>query len=264
MVKLPPRLGVIVALLPPGLAVADVGSDHGLLPLYLHQTGRARRVVATEKGSGPFRRLEEALAAAGAGEEIVCRQGDGLEVLAPGEVEAVVVAGMGGETILRILARRAEVAREVLLLLVPNTAWGQVRRWLLGHDFYLLQEEMVQEGKHFYPIIVTAAAESRWAVPFPPEYPSPVTNIAEILTSCPLFDACAGDDFSREVLQEVILEAGPHLLRRRHPVLLAYAQQRVAGLAAILARVPVTLRRRELEQRYKAWERVVSCLSPCR
>src|SRR5437899_9825594 len=92
-----PRLRAVAAAVPRGAgSVADVGAGDGQLARHL--AARPQRVVATERLPGPFERLQ----ARSPG--LDCRLGDGLSVLRPGEVEGVVLAGMGGRTIARVLA----------------------------------------------------------------------------------------------------------------------------------------------------------------
>src|SRR6476661_1445037 len=94
------RLLAIAALIPAGARVADVGSGHGLLPRHLLATGRAAWCVATERDA---RRLRSVL---GDPEEprLSLRHGDGLDPLLPEErLDVVVLAGLGGPSIARIL-----------------------------------------------------------------------------------------------------------------------------------------------------------------
>ncbi len=106
--KLSKRLATIAALVPPGGRLADIGTDHAYLPVYLVTEGIVPSAVAGEVNEGPFRAAGEALARVGLADRISLRFGDGLAVLAPGEADTAVIAGMGGQTIVDILAARPE------------------------------------------------------------------------------------------------------------------------------------------------------------
>jgi tRNA (adenine22-N1)-methyltransferase len=101
-VALPARLRGVSALVPAGSAVvADIGAGHGALSAALALRGCAR-VIATELGAGPLRELRGNLSAWRLGERVEVRCGPGLTPLAPGEVEVVVIAGVGANTMLNI------------------------------------------------------------------------------------------------------------------------------------------------------------------
>jgi tRNA (adenine22-N1)-methyltransferase len=103
-VPVPVRLRSVVALVPASAAaVADVGAGHGALAAHLALRGHAR-VVATEVGEGPLRELRGNLAAWSLADRVEVRRGDGLEPLRDGEVDVVVIAGLGAGTALRIAA----------------------------------------------------------------------------------------------------------------------------------------------------------------
>lgn len=212
--KLSVRLLKIAALVPRNAVVADVGTDHALLAAYLVATGRSPRVIATDARPGP---LESARATARdlAGEgRIDFRLGFGLTVLEPHEADAVVLAGLGGQTILRILERSPEVRATVRrFILQPATAVGAVRRWLLAHGFRLAAEDLVREGGRFHEIIAAEPA----AAP-PPPTPDPA------LAAEPL-------------LADLGLEVGPRLWEARHPLLRPFLEERLARCRGILEKM---------------------------
>ena len=104
-VKLSARLAAVAALVEPGSRVADVGTDHGYIPIYLVQTGIADRAIAMDVRSGPLERARAHVdrLPPGCRERIETRLSDGLKALSPGEADTVVIAGMGGELMIRIL-----------------------------------------------------------------------------------------------------------------------------------------------------------------
>lgn len=155
-IKLSDRLQVMAEKVHEGQTAADIGTDHGYLGLYLYEKDVSPRVVLTDISEAS---LAKAKAAAGAGQfgtDVSFRVGDGLEVLEPGEVDCVVIAGMGGLLIRDILA--ADIEKTFTFkrfILQPRKAAGHLRKWLLEHGFAILSEDIVREGD-FLPEIITA------------------------------------------------------------------------------------------------------------
>lgn len=158
--RLSPRLRAVARLVPAGSRVADVGTDHALLLAWLVAHGGASAGIGIDVHAGPLEQARRTLAAAGvSGVEL--RQGDGLAPLAPGEVDVVVLAGMGGARIVRLLeARREVVERLQALVLQPNTDWVLVRRWVMERGMTLAGEVMAEDrGKHYVVLDVRPTAQ---------------------------------------------------------------------------------------------------------
>ena len=103
MIKLSQRLQAIAQFVPQGAQVADIGTDHGFLPCYLVQCGQADRVIACDINEQPLAVAQKNIADSQVGEKVLTRLGDGLQVIAPGEVNVVTIAGMGGALMAEIL-----------------------------------------------------------------------------------------------------------------------------------------------------------------
>ncbi len=103
--RLSARLGVVAGCAGSARVIADIGSDHALLPIALVQSGSVQRAVAVEVSDGPFQAARRAVDAAGLAGRIGVRRGDGLTPIAEGEVGAIVVAGMGAPAIWRIVTQ---------------------------------------------------------------------------------------------------------------------------------------------------------------
>ena len=131
---LQPRLQAIADLVPQGARLADVGTDHGYLPIYLLQRGQIASAIATDLHLGPLERGRQAARAYGMEAQITFRLCDGLQAVAPEEVDTVVIAGMGGETIAAILDA-VPWSREKLLLLQPMSRAKLLRPWLVDHGY---------------------------------------------------------------------------------------------------------------------------------
>jgi tRNA (adenine22-N1)-methyltransferase len=135
-----------------GESVADVGPDHGYLPILLIREGVSTRVIMTDIAEGPL-----AIARGNAikyGVTIDCRFGDGIAPLSPGEVDTVVIAGMGGETIISIMsADLAKTASFTKFILQPRTKVEDLRAWLTER-YEIVAEDSVEERGRACKIIV--------------------------------------------------------------------------------------------------------------
>ena len=154
-IKLSQRLGSIAAYIGQGASVADIGTGHGYLPVYLAQTGIARNIIASDASE---RSLEAAVRSAekyGVENKIAFIAAPGLSGLGENEVDSIIIAGMGGETIIKILAGAAWVKRgEIRLILQPQTKIDKLRSWL-GENGYIIRETMqVFDKGRLYSIIL--------------------------------------------------------------------------------------------------------------
>lgn len=148
------RLETIGRLVPAGSVLADIGTDHAYLPVWLLQQGRISRAVAGDIAAGPCVAARTTVATHGLQDRVEVRQGSGLEVLQPGEADCIVIAGMGGSTISSILAASPEIARSAkLLVLQPMAGAAGLRQWLTANGWLLTGEELVDDPPHFYEII---------------------------------------------------------------------------------------------------------------
>lgn len=156
--KLSSRLQQIADRLPPGCRFADIGSDHALLPVWAVKHGAAVSAVAGEVNAGPLEAAKRQVAEAGLSQRVAVRKGNGLEVIAAGEVDAITIAGMGGALITSILeAGQDKLKRVKRLILQPNVGEDFVRRWLLEHDWYVTDETILAEDGKIYEIITADA-----------------------------------------------------------------------------------------------------------
>ena len=157
-----PRLQAVAAFVPPGCRLADIGSDHGYLPARLLLDEQIAWAVAGEVNQEPALRAVQTARLCGLTDRMQVRVGSGLTVLQPGEVDTVVIAGMGGSTIIDILqSEPAVVASLTRLILQPNVAAAAVRQWLHEHGWCIKDEALAKENDIIYEVImaVPGAAE---------------------------------------------------------------------------------------------------------
>lgn len=153
---LKPRLAAVAALVPEDGVVADIGTDHAYLPIYLVQEGLAQRVIAIENRLSALAGARHSLNLFNQAQKIELRLGDGLEALRRTDrVDTVIVAGLGGRTICRLLARSRECWDWFQgMVLQPVQEVPLLRRWLAAHHWVLVRERLVRENGRFYEIMV--------------------------------------------------------------------------------------------------------------
>lgn len=149
--RLSERLELVISLVRPVESAADVGTDHGYVPVELVRRGIVRRALAMDVRRGPLLKAEENIVTAGLEEKIEARLSDGLDKLSPGEADSVIIAGMGGELMIHILEQGNHMWDFVnQWILSPHSDLYKVRRWLIRHRFPIGKEEMVfDEGKYY-------------------------------------------------------------------------------------------------------------------
>ena len=152
--QLSERLNTIIDMADPCKTAADIGTDHGFVPITLVKTGKAARALACDVRKGPLERAVEHVKEAGLTEKIECRLGDGLQCLAPGDAELIIIAGMGGTLIASILEAGADVLKTAEeLILSPHTDAPEVRKMLIKLGFSVTEERMLFEEGKYYTVI---------------------------------------------------------------------------------------------------------------
>ena len=127
------RLQAVASFVPQGAAFADIGTDHAYLPVWLLEKGIIASAIAGDIAAGPCQAARTTVAMHGAAAAISVRQGSGLAVLKPGEVDCIAICGMGGSTISSILAADMPIALSVRrLILQPMAGAAALRRWLVN------------------------------------------------------------------------------------------------------------------------------------
>jgi len=162
--QLSKRLETIAACIPQNAIIADIGTDHACLPVYLLQKGVCPRAVAGDLNTGPVELACNTVKSRGLENRIEIRQGDGLKILKPGEVDVVIMAGMGGELMARLLEEGKDRIKTVQrLVLQPNNNAGDVRSWLAENGWGIIDEHLVKERGKFYPVIISEQSRGIFA-----------------------------------------------------------------------------------------------------
>ena len=203
MITLSKRMQALADLVSPGTVFCDVGCDHGFLPIALLQEKKIRRAMALDINEGPLRSAQKHITEAGLEQQIETRLSDGLQEVRPGEVQSIMVAGMGGGLVIHILSESPEVVRQAKeLILQPQSEVERVRRFLWQEGFTVVEENIVEEEEKFYPMMKVR--------------------------------------YTKEVLPkptEVQFAYGSLLLENRHPVLQRYLLKQQANGKKVLAQL---------------------------
>jgi tRNA (adenine22-N1)-methyltransferase len=172
--KLTPRLQAIADSINEYEVLADIGTDHAFLPIYLMENGKITKAIATDINKGPIDIAEERIRKYKFEDKIETRQGSGLTVIEPHEADAIVIAGMGGMLIAEIIEQSKIVAMAAkILVMQPMQDSGKLRKYLLQSGFEIFEEELAKEDRKIYEII--------WA-----RYTGEITEVPNMLDIGPI------------------------------------------------------------------------------
>lgn len=224
------RLYAIANQVPLGAIVADIGTDHGYIPIYLHQEKIIKKAIATDINKGPLMRAKENIKNNKAEQIIETRLGNGLEPIKQNEADTLILAGMGGMLIIDILSNHLEIVKGVNRIIIqPQLDQKAVREYLHNIDFKIVNEEVINEDNKYYWIIT--------AEPGNEEYND---------IKCYLF--------------------GKTLIENKNPILKKYIEVTLIKLRSILLELTDTInqntlnRIKEIEEEIKLHEEVLRCL----
>jgi tRNA (adenine22-N1)-methyltransferase len=155
------RLKKIISCVTPGHRIADIGTDHAYIPIVLVKNSISPYAIACDINKGPIDIAKKQIFDQKLESLIECRQGDGLSPISNGEVDAVVIAGMGGIQICEILNKNIDLLYNVdSIILQPMNAQKEVREFLINNNFYITKEVLAKEDRRIYQIIVAAKGNS--------------------------------------------------------------------------------------------------------
>ena len=185
------RMQMVAAMVTKGNVLADIGCDHGFVSIYLTEQNICPKVIAMDVNEGPLLRAREHIEERGLTDYIDIRLSDGMEKLALGEADSILIAGMGGRLVIKILSEqinKAKALKEVILQ--PQSEIHLVRQFLTEQGFHILKEDMTEENGKYYPAIKAVWREETQAS-----------------------------------LEEIEEWYGPCLLHEKHPVLYEYLKR---------------------------------------
>lgn len=224
-VVLSKRMEAVAGLVTSCQVLADVGTDHGYIPIAMVQRKRVQRAIAMDLRTGPLERAREHIHMYGQEASIETRLSDGVEALKPGEADAIVVAGMGGELVIHILQEGEAVCRQATeLILQPQSELAMVRRYLTEHGYVIQAEDMVLDEGKYYPMMRVAFG--------------------------------GGQAVS---LQEEEALYGPLLLQMKHPVLQAFLQKEDGHYQEILSNLKKQPYSDKIAERMESIQHKIEC-----
>lgn len=225
---LEPRLQCLADCVPSGARLADIGTDHGYLPVWLLRSGRIPFAIASDINAAPLEHARRTARKYCVEDRMEFRLCAGLDAVKTGESDTVVVAGMGGENILSILGAAPRIRdSDALFLLQPMTKAELLRQWLAENGFCTESERLVRDKGTIYPVLAVRVGLSA------PLSPAEAWCGTRLLRD-PLYGAYAGDRIRK-------LERAAEGLRHAVEV----DEARLAGLEADAA---------ALREKVKEWE----------
>ena len=165
--KLTARLQKIADQVTIGYRVADIGTDHGYIPIYLLKNKISPFVIAGDINKKPLKRAEDNIKNHNLSCSIEVRLGSGLSILKLNEVDTAIIAGMGGLLISELLENSKEIAQNLkALILQPMQAQPELRKYLANNGFIIEKDILVKEDRHIYEIIVAKSGEQKVTINF--------------------------------------------------------------------------------------------------
>ncbi|MDD6483435.1 MAG: class I SAM-dependent methyltransferase [Clostridiales bacterium] len=157
---LTPRLEAILRHIKSDTA-ADIGTDHAYVPIELIKQKRALRVIASDIKPGPVKIAAQNIEKHGLSDKIEVREGPGLSILSENEADTIIIAGMGGEMIEKIIRDDYDTAILSRLVLQPMNSQYELRHYLLENGFLIEKEDISVEGFKVYNLIIARAGTSK-------------------------------------------------------------------------------------------------------
>ena len=147
------RLQAVADMVTPGYVVADIGTDHGYIPIYLTKNKIAPKAYAMDINKGPLDRATENIHMEELQDKIKAIQSNGMEKLEPGMVQSVVIAGMGGELMIDIIRNSPVIGTLKEMILSPHSDKDFVRKTMMKNNWKIIDETMVKDNDKYYTIM---------------------------------------------------------------------------------------------------------------
>ena len=218
--ELTERLLAVASFVRGGAYLIDVGTDHAYLPVWLLEHGKISSAIAGDIAEGPCLAARNTVSMYGMKGKVEVRLGSGLKVLKTGEAECIAIAGMGASTMIEIFEADMPLAVEAKrMVLQPMAGAASLRKWLAKNGWYIVAEDLVEDGRHLYEIIAVERGES-------------------------------------EAYSEAAWEIGPQLIEAKHPLLAKQFAKQINGYKKLLTNMGKS-EQAKASEKYLAWEKLV-------
>lgn len=154
------RLQAIADLIEYGETMADIGTDHGFLPVYLIKTGKCPYTIATDISQNSLIKAENLILSEGVLNDCSARVGNGLDPIDNAEVDNVIIAGMGGILMTEILSADLNKSHSFKkFILQPRSKLYYLRKWIRDNGFTIKEETIAKEGDRFCEILLVESCK---------------------------------------------------------------------------------------------------------
>lgn len=223
------RLRTICNMIDSCKTIADIGTDHGYIPIYLIKNKICEFAIACDINKGPLEKAKENIKLENLEDNISLRLGSGFNVITPGEANVAIIAGMGGHLIKDLIESGMEVFKSLdYLILQPVQNPDVLRKYIYDNGFEIIKEELCIDEKIFYEIIKI-------------RYVNANENI-------------------RKVENDIFYEVSYDLIKQKHPLVNNFIQYKINRYSNILKYIQedsslATLRKKEVKEKiYKLEE----------
>lgn len=149
------RLQLCASMIRPKAVLADIGTDHAYLPIWLAKQDLITRAIAADINISPLQKAQHNIKRYHVQDVVSARLSDGLSAVFPFEADDIVIAGMGGEMIIQIISAAPWLKnKQKRLILQPMTSVQQLRAFLAAQDFLVLDEQAVTDDNRVYSVIL--------------------------------------------------------------------------------------------------------------
>lgn len=229
--ELSKRLKLIVDNVDKVAVIADIGTDHGYIPLYLLKKSLCEKAIASDINKDPLDKARLNAILEGMGDELEFRLGDGLKTIKNKEVQAVVIAGMGGNLIRDILEEKIEIVNNLdYLILLPAQNPEVLREYLYNNDYEIIKEDLCLDEDKYYELFKVRRKEGE-----------------------------------NTILDPIYYEVSPQLLMGKHPLMKEYLTYKVDNYNKIVSfitesTVSATERRKEIKEKLEVMNNMLNFL----
>ena len=228
--ELSKRLLAVARLVTSERKVADIGCDHGYVSIYLAAVKKCPKVIAMDVKEGPLSHARTNIQKYGLKNVIDVRLSDGTEALEKNEVDTLLISGMGGRLMNRILQEGLTcLGFFEELILQPQTEADAVRKFLRENEYIIVDEDFVTEDGKYYPMIKALYRNC----------------VNEVILSSQYPDCAHGKEETYSLLQEDLF--GPVLLRKRPEDFVSYMKQKKERTEEILQKITQPEKKKEMQ-----------------